>query len=108
MATLRFGNVGALERQWSTPDLLQIKSKLRKENCAKRCVLLHRFQGFVGRETDGNVGVLPAGSELTVEAGMTHFEGTRGETVVEISGEGPWAVTFLDPSKDPSGPQTPR
>ena len=45
--------------------------------------------------------VLHAGSEVTLEAGQMHFEGTRGETVVEVTGTGPWGVTFHDPAKDP-------
>jgi hypothetical protein len=34
-----------------------------------------------------------------------HYEGTRGETVVEITGAGPWGITFLDPAMDPMSPE---
>lgn len=44
----------------------------------------------------------PAGSEIQLEANMAHFEGTRAETVIEISGSGTWGITFLDPRRDPS------
>lgn len=52
--------------------------------------------------------VIPAGGEIMMEAGMLHFDGARGETVIEVSGTGPWGVTFLDPSKDPAGARAPR
>jgi hypothetical protein len=44
----------------------------------------------------------PAGSEITLEAGRIHFDGAKGETVVEVSGEGPWGATFVDPARDPA------
>jgi hypothetical protein len=50
------------------------------------------------------VEVLPAGHETKLIAEMAHYEGTRGETVVEISGDGPWGIKFLDPTKDPMAP----
>jgi CubicO group peptidase (beta-lactamase class C family) len=48
------------------------------------------------------VEVFPAGREFRVGAGEVHYEGARGETEIEVRGEGPWGATFLDPSKDPS------
>jgi hypothetical protein len=51
---------------------------------------------------------LSAGREVTLKAGMPHFEGARGATEIEISGEGPWGVTFLDPEKDPARPSATR
>ena len=49
-----------------------------------------------------NVRTLAPGQATDVQAGMNHFEGTRGPTVVEVSGTGPWGITFVDPSKAPS------
>ena len=39
--------------------------------------------------------------EIPVEPGMAHFEGTRGGTVIEIRGVGPWGITFVDSRQDP-------
>jgi CubicO group peptidase (beta-lactamase class C family) len=57
--------------------------------------------GMGARLDSTKVDVLEPGKEIRVVGGMVHFEGTRGETVIEISGEGPWGIRFLDPSKDP-------
>jgi len=46
--------------------------------------------------------VLAPGQDIAVQAGMNHFEGTRGPTVVEVSGTGPWGITFVDPAKAPN------
>jgi CubicO group peptidase (beta-lactamase class C family) len=57
--------------------------------------------GMGARLDSTRVEVLPAGSGTTLIAEMAHYEGTRGETEIEISGDGPWGITFLDPTKDP-------
>ena len=44
------------------------------------------------------------GDSMQVARGMAHFEGARGETVIEVSGTGTWGITFLDPAKDPARP----
>ena len=51
---------------------------------------------------------IAAGKAVDVQAGMNHFEGTRGPTVIEVSGTGPWGITFVDPSKAPAPPAPPR
>lgn len=51
---------------------------------------------------------IPAGGEILFEAERIHSDGARGETVIEVSGEGPWGVTFLDPEKDPAAAKRPR
>jgi hypothetical protein len=47
------------------------------------------------------VRVLGPGQQITLASGMAHYEGTRGETVIEIRGTGAWGITFLDPRYDP-------
>lgn len=44
---------------------------------------------------------MPAGTYGTWPAGMKHFVHTKGETVVQFHGGGPWAITYLDPADDP-------
>ena len=45
---------------------------------------------------------LNPGQTITLERGTAHFEGTRGETVIEVSGTGIWGITFVDPDRDPA------
>jgi hypothetical protein len=44
---------------------------------------------------------LPAGTYGTWPAGMKHFVWTKGETVVQFHGDGPWKIEYLDPADDP-------
>lgn len=57
----------------------------------------------MGRALDTSaVKALPRGDEITIEAGRAHFEGARGDTEIELQGEGRWDITFRDPRYDPS------
>jgi anti-sigma factor ChrR (cupin superfamily) len=44
---------------------------------------------------------LPAGSYSRMPAGMKHFGWAKGETIIQINGEGPWDIEYLDPKDDP-------
>ena len=44
---------------------------------------------------------LPAGSYGTWPAGMKHFVWTKGETVVQFHGDGPWSIEYVNPADDP-------
>lgn len=44
---------------------------------------------------------LPAGTYGTWPAGMKHFVWTKGETVVQFHGDGPWKIEYLNPADDP-------
>jgi hypothetical protein len=48
---------------------------------------------------------LPAGSYGVMPAHMHHFAVAKGATVVQISGMGPFALTYVNPADDPSGMQ---
>jgi hypothetical protein len=50
-------------------------------------------------EKAGNA--LPAGSYGRTAAGMKHFGWAKGETVLQLHGEGPWAIEYVDPKDDP-------
>ena len=53
-----------------------------------------KFDESAGRE-------LPAGSFAFMPAGMRHFAWTKGETVVQVHGVGPWSITYVNPTDDP-------
>jgi hypothetical protein len=44
---------------------------------------------------------LPAGSISIMEPKMHHFAWASEETVVQLSGMGPWGITYLNPEDDP-------
>jgi quercetin dioxygenase-like cupin family protein len=44
---------------------------------------------------------LPAGSYARMPAGMKHYAWAKGETVIQINGEGPWNIEYVDPKDDP-------
>jgi quercetin dioxygenase-like cupin family protein len=44
---------------------------------------------------------LSAGTYGTWPAGMKHYVWTKGETVVQFHGEGPWTIEYLNPADDP-------
>jgi hypothetical protein len=44
---------------------------------------------------------MPAGTYGFWETGMKHFVWTKGETVVQFHGMGPWSIQYLNPRDDP-------
>jgi hypothetical protein len=44
---------------------------------------------------------MPAGSFGIMPAKMNHFAWTKGETVVQVHGMGPWGVNYVNPADDP-------
>ena len=44
---------------------------------------------------------MPAGSFIVIPRGAHHFYWTRGETIVQSQGIGPWGVTYVNPADDP-------
>jgi hypothetical protein len=55
-----------------------------------------------GSKFDEKVGkAMPAGSYGRTAAGMKHFGWVQGETILQLQGEGPWAVNYVDPKDDP-------
>lgn len=44
---------------------------------------------------------MPAGSYGRTGAKMNHFGWVKGETILQLHGEGPWAIEYLNPADDP-------
>src|SRR5580765_3812820 len=53
-----------------------------------------KFDAKAGRE-------MPAGTFGTWSAGMKHFVWSKGETVVQLHGDGPWQIEYVSPLDDP-------
>ena len=45
---------------------------------------------------------LGPGGFIAAPAGGHHFAVTRGRTIVQVHGEGPFAITYVDPADDPA------
>jgi hypothetical protein len=46
-------------------------------------------------------GALPVGTFAFLAPKMHHFAWADGETVIQLHGEGPWQINYLDPANDP-------
>ncbi len=44
---------------------------------------------------------LPAGAVAIMQPRTNHFAWTRGETVVQVHGVGPWGINYVNPADDP-------
>lgn len=44
----------------------------------------------------------PAGSYIKMPKEMRHFAGAKGETIVQVSGEGPFILNYVNPNDDPT------
>ena len=65
-------------------------------------VISGTFNLGMGAAFDPSKGeAMPAGSYGTWPAGMKHYVWAKGETVVQVHGEGPWEIEYLDSADDP-------
>lgn len=46
--------------------------------------------------------LLPAGSFSRIPAKTHHYSWTTEETIVQLHGQGPWGINYLDPNDDPN------
>lgn len=71
-------------------------------------VLYGAFNAGMGDKLDKRKGKLYGrGASLTVPAKTTHYAWTSSETVIQVAGTGPFAMTYADPADDPSKPPAP-
>jgi quercetin dioxygenase-like cupin family protein len=65
-------------------------------------VISGRFVITSGEKVDrASVKALPAGSFFHMPAGMAHYALAETESEVQVSGMGPFDVTYIDPKDDP-------
>src|SRR5688572_14844106 len=50
---------------------------------------------------DAKAQPLPAGSFFALAPGTAHYESAEGETVLQLTTNGPWGVTYVNPKDDP-------
>ena len=69
-------------------------------------VLSGNFHLGMGDKLDMSHGAeLTAGGYAEAPAGMNHFGWTSSETVVQVHGQGPFAIKYVNPADDPSKSQ---
>lgn len=61
--------------------------------------------GMADKFDEAGAATLPVGSFVIMPAHMHHFAWAKGETVVQISAEGPFKMIYINPADDPSGMQ---
>jgi len=93
---------GAYTVRLKMPDGYQIKPHTHP-TAEHVTVLGGTFHVGMGRtfDTSGGSAVAPGGFG-TMPAHTAHFAWTSGETIVQIHGMGPFALTYVNPSDDPS------
>lgn len=65
-------------------------------------VIAGTFNIGMGDKFDANkTQAMPTGAYGHWPAGMQHFVWTKGETIVQFHGEGPWTINYLNPADDP-------
>jgi hypothetical protein len=56
----------------------------------------------MGNKFDESAGTeLPAGSYALMPRNARHFAWSKGETIIDIYGTGPFGITYVNPSDDP-------
>ena len=62
----------------------------------------------MGDKLDRNGGAkLQAGDFISLKARMHHFAVSQGGGVIQISSQGPFAITYINPADDPRGAKRP-
>ena len=44
---------------------------------------------------------VPVGAFIWIKPGAHHFAMAKGETIIQLHGNGPWVLTYVNPSDDP-------
>ncbi len=70
-------------------------------------VLSGTFMVGMGERFDESSGTeLPAGAYAFVRSKMPHYAWTKGDTVVQIHGIGPFTINYVNPADDPNKPRS--
>lgn len=50
---------------------------------------------------ESKMSALPVGTFAWIKPGHHHFAMAKGETVIQLHGNGPWSLTYVNPKDDP-------
>jgi ChrR-like protein with cupin domain len=60
------------------------------------------FKVGMGEKFDASaLTTLPAGTFAALDPGVRHFAEAEGETILQLHGDGPWSLTYVNPADDP-------
>ncbi len=59
------------------------------------------YMGMGEKFDEKGTKAMPAGSYGRMGAGVKHFAYTKGETIIQVHGQGPWAVDYVNAADDP-------
>jgi hypothetical protein len=66
-------------------------------------VLSGSFHAGMGDKLDASKGLaFTPGGFASMPAGMNHYAWTTAETIVQVHGDGPFAIVYVNPADDPS------
>jgi quercetin dioxygenase-like cupin family protein len=57
--------------------------------------------GMGDKVNQASAGSLTKGYHITMQAGMNHWASNSAATEIEVSGKGPFGITYVDPKDDP-------
>ena len=57
--------------------------------------------GMGDQADDAKAQALQAGSFFALSPGMAHYARFEGQTVVQVTTNGPWGISYVDPKDDP-------
>lgn len=57
--------------------------------------------GMGDKWDDSKMGEIGPGVFAWIKPGTRHFAAAKGETVIQLHGEGPWSLTYVNPQDDP-------
>ena len=65
--------------------------------------LISAFMVGMGEKYDtASMHEFPTGSFLLMPKEMRHYAAARGETIVQLHGNGPFVINYVNPADDPS------
>jgi quercetin dioxygenase-like cupin family protein len=95
------GKPGAFTIRLSLPDGYRIAPHYHPSD-EHVTVLSGGFQVGMGERFDaGKLTTLPVGSFGMIPAGMRHFAQTKGATILQLHGVGPWKLIYVNPADQP-------
>lgn len=94
---------GPFTLRFKFPDGFQIQPHFhtQTEHATVLAGTLHLGMG--DRFDRATTRALPAGSFGHWAPGTRHFAWSEGETILQLHGQGPWTVTYVNPADDPRG-----
>lgn len=59
------------------------------------------YVGMGDKFDDAKMAGVPVGTFIWIKPGTHHFAMAKGETVIQLHGNGPWSLTYVNPGDDP-------